>query len=112
MRSDFSLNNNLWLEKPETLRVRSIVDGMRLGTWLYTKLSLSSALPVFSWRVLCVIVLLFLSFFVLFIRKNLNAAKPREQSEGSGGIRTLAVRTKALHDIKGVTQCYHIGSTV
>ena len=46
--------------------------------------------------------------------KNLNAAKPPEQSKGLGvnGIRTLAVRTKALHGIKGVPQRNHIGSTV
>ena len=49
---------------------------------------------------------------VVRLRKNLNAAKPPEQSKGLGGIRTLAVRTKALHGIKTVPQCYHIGSTV
>ena len=46
------------------------------------------------------------------IRKNLNAAKPPEQSKGLGGIKTLAVRTKTLHGIKRVPQCYHIGSIV
>ena len=30
-------------------------------------------------------------------KKNLNAAKPPEQSKGLGGIRTLAVRTKLYH---------------
>ena len=34
------------------------------------------------------------------LRKNLNATKPPEQSKGLGGIRTLTVRTKALHGIK------------
>ena len=46
------------------------------------------------------------------VEKNLNAAKPPEQSKGLGGIRTLAVRTKTLHGIERVPQCYHICSTV
>ena len=33
------------------------------------------------------------------VKKNLNAAKPPEQSKGLGGIRTLAVRTKKLYMI-------------
>ena len=47
-------------------------------------------------------------------KKNLNAAKPPEQSKGLGGIKTLDVRTKTLHGIKRVPQRNHIvlGSTV
>ena len=46
-------------------------------------------------------------FDVLF-KKNLNAAKPPEQSKGLGGIKTLAVRAKTIHGIKGVPQHNHI----
>ena len=43
-------------------------------------------------------------------KKNLNAAKPPEQSKGLCGIKTLPVRTKTLHGIKRVPQRNHIGS--
>ena len=41
------------------------------------------------------------------LRKNLNAAKPPEQSEGFGG--NIGCKDKSLHGIKRLPQCYHIG---
>ena len=49
--------------------------------------------------------------YLVRFKKNLNAAKPPEQSKGLVG-NTLAVRTKTLHGIKRVPQRNHIGSTV
>ena len=73
MRSDFSLNNKLRLEKPETLRVRSVVDAMfgcmvairggyRMARdWDYIPNSLLSSALLLSFSGVC-FVLLFLYF--------------------------------------------------
>ena len=46
---------------------------------------------------------------VFVVKKNLNAAKPPEQSKGLDD--KISCKDKTLHGIKRVPQCYHIRST-